>query len=229
MEDTSTKEDFKIRLYRKGDEKQIVDLLRIVFPLWKPKSLDHWMWKYLGPPIESDIVVAEKNSKIIGIGHRINFECKIGERTQVCTYGDDWGVDPEYRRRGINTRISELLDKQRMNKNIAIMYTQMVNPIVMRFSLKRGRLAFPHDITRLIRVKDVGTHLKHRPRKNNALVRLGLPILKVINKLASYTIPINKPEHEVKISDVIKFDETVDELWDKVRSDYLFTLEKNKE
>jgi hypothetical protein len=229
MEEASAVEEYNIRLYSEGDENQIVDLLRIVFPLWKPKSLDHWIWKYISPPIESDIVVAEKDSKIVGIGHRINFACKIGERKQVCTYGDDWGVDPEYRRRGINTRIAGLLDKQRMNKNIAIMYTQMVNPIVVRFSLKRGRLAFPHDITRVIKIKDVNTHLKHRPRKNNVLIRLGLPILKMINKIAGYTIPINKSEIEVKISDVNEVDEAFNDFWDKVRSDYLFTLEKNKE
>jgi N-acetylglutamate synthase-like GNAT family acetyltransferase len=136
-------EEPTIRLYRNGDEKQIFNLLKTVFPAWKTKTLDHWMWKYISPPIESDIIVAEKDSKIIGIGHRINVSCKIGERTEVCTYGDDWGVNPEHRRKGINTKILELLDKQRKNKNITTMYTQTRNPIVMKLSLKRGRLPFP--------------------------------------------------------------------------------------
>jgi hypothetical protein len=222
-------EESNTRLYRNGDEKQIIDLLRIIFPAWKAKSLEHWMWKYINTPLESDIVLAEKDSKIIGIAHYINFTCKIGERTQVCQYGDDWGVNPENRRGGIYRNIMTLIEKQRINKNITTMYTQTINPIVVKNLLKRGRLPFPHKITRLLKVKDINTHLKYRPRKNNNLVRLGLPILKVINKITSYTIPINKSKYEVKISDVTKFDKTVNEFWDKVRNDYFFTLEKNKE
>lgn len=224
MEDTHN-----IRLYREGDERGIFELLKKVFPLWKLKKLDHWMWKYVSSPLESDIAVAEMDSKIIGVGHRINFSFKIGDRTQVCTYGDDWGVDSEHRRKGINSSILELLDNQRLKKNITTMYTQTINPIVANLSLKRGRVNFPHRITRLIKVKNINTHLKNRPRKNDNLVRLGFSIFKIINKIISSTIPLNKSIKGIKINDIVKFDKNIDDFWDKIRSDYSFTLEKNKE
>ena len=50
---------YTIRLYNNGDEKNIIDLLRVIFPAWKAKNIDHWMWKYINSPLESDIVVAE--------------------------------------------------------------------------------------------------------------------------------------------------------------------------
>jgi hypothetical protein len=223
------KETYNIRLYRVGDERGIFELLKNVFPLWGLKSLEHWRWKYISSPLESDIAVAEMGSKIIGVGHRINFSFKIGDRTQVCTYGDDWGVDPEHRRKGINSGILELLDNQRLKKNITTMYTQTSNPIVANLSLKRGRVNFPHKITRLIKVKNINTHLKHRSHKKNNLVRLGFPIFKFINKIMSYIIPLNESINGIKINEVIKFDNNINDFWDKMRRDYSFTLEKNKE
>jgi len=41
MEDVRAMEEPNLRLYRKGDEIKIFELLRIVFPAWKAKSLDH--------------------------------------------------------------------------------------------------------------------------------------------------------------------------------------------
>jgi hypothetical protein len=47
--------DFVVRPYQAGDEKEIVELLRMVFDGWPHfdlncSSVDHWKWKHLDKP-----------------------------------------------------------------------------------------------------------------------------------------------------------------------------------
>ena len=69
-------------LYEPGDEKQLVELLDLVFGGWPDRDLacskvDFWRWKYLDNPNGSLVTLAEESGEIHGSVHtmikKINF------------------------------------------------------------------------------------------------------------------------------------------------------------
>jgi len=102
-------EDIKIRLYKKGDEDQIVQLLKEVFIEWpmfdvECSPIDHWKWKYIDNPANKDIlphVVAEYNGEIIGVTQGMLYYVKVGDGTYFCSKGADVAVSQNFRGMGI--------------------------------------------------------------------------------------------------------------------------------
>ena len=71
--------DFEVRLYRPGDEKQIVPLLSLSFEGWN--SLDFWRWKYQDNPTKMNLIsVVLSGDRIIGVSGSIFKRIKIGNK-----------------------------------------------------------------------------------------------------------------------------------------------------
>ena len=93
---TELKDDFIVRTYQHGDEKEIVELLNMVFKGW-PKldlsctTLEYWKWKYLHNPIRKNfITVAVSEDKIIGCLHVIPLKIKLGDTGFLCSTAADF-------------------------------------------------------------------------------------------------------------------------------------------
>ena len=80
------KKEYEVRLYRPGDEEEIVELLQLVFDEWpdldlKCSPLEHWRWKFEDNPLKmNSIAVGESNNRIIGFLHGIYRRIKIGKK-----------------------------------------------------------------------------------------------------------------------------------------------------
>ena len=93
--------------YKPGDEKGIIDLLTMAFPFWeKLKSpLDYWKWKYVDPSMGSYIRVAKTEDKVVGVGHAVLLNVKIGGDILIGYMSGDVATHPDFRGRGYTQKL----------------------------------------------------------------------------------------------------------------------------
>jgi len=89
---------------------------------------------------------------------------KILDKIILCMTGADLAVNPNCRGIGVSTRIRDLLRTQYPELGIKHAYFVTGNPILVK-SYKKNRPVFPHEVTNLVRIKDVGMHLRAVPVK----------------------------------------------------------------
>jgi hypothetical protein len=80
----------------------------------------------------------------------------------------------------------------------------------------------------MVRIRDVGLHLKNRPMKNARIIRFGYSTLKILNRIRNAPMPSLKPKNDFTITEIKSFDERIDVFWDKIKDGYNFILEKNR-
>jgi predicted N-acetyltransferase YhbS len=143
------KTDYSIREYRTGDEKEIVDLLRLVFKEWATReesAIDHWRWMYLDNPFGYHCTyVAKQDGKIVAVGHDLYLNVKHGEEDIKTVYGTDVAVHPDHRRKGLYSKLRQARHTIRMKKS-EFQYTYTTNPILIerrRRYPKKGATILP--------------------------------------------------------------------------------------
>jgi GNAT superfamily N-acetyltransferase len=220
-----------IRFYRPGDEKEIVDLLKHVFPRWNEldNALDDWMWRYHDYPIKSLVSVAEYNGHIVGANHNFNLNLKIGKNTELTTISGNSAVHPDHQGKGLYTKLSELTIKMREGKvNFNIWHSH--NPIILKWAKQQGIPIFPHKISYMVRIKDVDSYLESKKRKDNLIKKIGYNTFNVLNKVKNLSEPYDlKNLDKVMIKDVRDFDESINIFWNTVKEHYNFIYERNSQ
>ena len=223
------KYDFIPRVYREGDEEDIVELLDLVFDGW-PKfdlectALDHWRWKYLDNPFKRNFVgVVELEGKIIGVSHGFYQKYKFGEMVYNVRNAGDLAVHPDYRRMGVMTVNSEYR-KTSPEKNFpefVISFTE--NPVIINRNIKRERPRFPGYIRRYSIIRDFNKFKINFANNNHTIKKIGFNILKYINKNTSKQYP-NSGNYVFNKID--RFDERIDDLWGSAKDYYDYILER---
>ena len=56
-------------------------------------------------------------------------------------------------------------EKFREGSGIRFQYTTTLNPFILKVKHVKERVVFPKEISYMIRIRDVGLHLKNRPVK----------------------------------------------------------------
>lgn len=125
-----------IRVYRKGDEKSYIALMRDVFPKYKC-DLRRWRWEFVNAPLSSIQMFAEINGKIVGHMGLICLPIKIGNRIIKGSQAVDLAVHPSYRGRGIFLMIGQKLMEEAAKRNISLSYG-IPNEPAYRGHLKYG-------------------------------------------------------------------------------------------
>ena len=217
-----------IRPYRAGDETQIVPLLELVFKGWPPfdlpcSPLDHWKWKYQSQPtFFNEIGVALDNDKIVGCNHAIYFKMFFGDREYQGRQGCDLAVHPDYRRKGIYTKINVLREELRSRNKAQIGYFSSSNPIVIK---RRKRSRFPHKLSTLTRIKDIDLHFKHKPSNAMFLKKIGYLASKALNKIREQK---TVSQSEITTKTINKFEAEVDEFFHIVKNKYFWITKKDQ-
>jgi hypothetical protein len=216
-----------IRAYENGDEKDIVESLKIAFPNWGGNSpLDYWKWKFLDNPTRSIIVVAESNGRVVGALHGVLLNVKMANSTVLSVYGCDAAVHPDFRGMGVHSKLLDLSSKIQHEKKVKFAYLQSRNPIVVKKFEELSRQQFPHYISYMVRIRDLDLHLKMRPVDNPGLVKYGFTVKKKINALKTLIIPTHSID-DFSIQTVDKFDNSLDSFWEKIKTGYDFISDKS--
>lgn len=220
---------FIIRLYRDGEEKSIVGLLKSAFSVWdiKENSLDYWRWKYLDTPMGTDIVVAESERGIIAVSHNILLNIKVGDAMMLSQFSCDVTTHNDYRGMGVFSGMVEYVEKLRSDKQVRLGYGISSNPVVIKEWGKRGRFSFPHLTSIMVRIKDVDLHLKMRPMENSEFIRAGFKALSSLHRIRRTLKGQARRENDLNLRSITRFHDDNDVFFSLVQKDYDFLPEKS--
>jgi GNAT superfamily N-acetyltransferase len=226
---SSKDSSYDVRFYESGDEEAIIELLKISFSEWRDAEspLDYWKWKYIENPFGSIIVVADWEGKIVGVVHRLNLNIKIEENT-LSDYGDDVTVHPDYRKKGIYKNMINYTEKLSKEKKIALNFGISISDYTVSMAEREGYVFFPFSISHMLQIRDIKTHFRMRPAKYNLVAIYGFSLFKLLNRIKN-SLRQTELQSEFKIVNISKFDERINEFWEKIKEDYHFIIEKKQE
>jgi len=129
---------------------------------------------------------------------------------------------------GLTKKMIDFSIEFRRKTGIKFTYFITNNPIIVKLNLK-SKLAslFPHSIANLVWIDDIDLQMKAMPIDNAWFMKIGFHAAKFINKLknaVSRTRPVSK---DLDVSEVHRFDDRINEFWEKISKYYNFIAERN--
>jgi GNAT superfamily N-acetyltransferase len=207
-ESSGPKQEWSLRVYREGDEEQILALRGIV--LSGPKDKQWWQWMYRdGPLSPAVIMLAEANQKIIGQTAFIFVPIKIKDQITQGGHGIDLMVHPDYRRQGIFIALHKAANEYTKNIYRSIAYGTPNDQSRPGFVNRLNAMEIC-EVPILLKVIDWGNLLKSRYK---------IPVF--IGKLLGYvwesiTSRASPPKNaEIEVEEVFSFDERINQFWEK--------------
>jgi hypothetical protein len=218
-----------VRLYKNNDEKEIIEILKRAFPDWEralsPQA--YWRWKYLESPLRSNIFVATINDKIVSVSHDVVIPIKIGDRIMNAFYADDTATHPDYRGRNLHSKITDYKEVVRQKEECKLSYSVSTNPIVIQSAIRRGNRIFPFKKSHMVKINDP-SKLKLNNDVSQILRENGIKMFNSTNKIKYLLMPKLKENFDFTITDGKMFDNKINNFWEKVKNNYNFILQKDK-
>jgi hypothetical protein len=111
----------EIRAYKKGDEKEIMELDARVLPsVWNRRTLENWYWKFTerNPAGHSFIWVAEHEGHIAGHFAAVPYRLKVFDEEVRASHTIGALVDKKFQNRGLLKFVGEKLMEEQVRNNI---------------------------------------------------------------------------------------------------------------
>jgi GNAT superfamily N-acetyltransferase len=216
------------RFFLPGDEKGIIDLLKISFPGWeelKKNALPLWRWRYLEPPIKPLIVVVTDGDKIAGVDHKNLLQLKIGDAIHLAAYSDNVAVHPDYRSRGIYKEMLNLSLNYRRDRCVTYSYYSTENPIITNTDQRYGFRKFPYYLSHLVKIIDSDRYLKEKKR-DDLVTKLGVKVLAGYTGITHPAYSQPKTIDDYSIVEVSSFDDRINNFWMEIKDNYGYIIEK---
>ena len=225
---SSDSQAFEIRPYQAGDEEGIVELLKLSHPHWvnQENALATWKWQFTEDPSRVMIAVGLSVGKIICVMLTFKVNIKLADSSIVAAYGGDVATHPDYRKLGVYSKVTQLMDKMRSEKGIQFVYASSSHPAVIREWIKRNRVPLPFSVDIMVRIKDIKLHLERKPMNNASIIQATYSTLKILNQTKTTLTSKPKQIGDLTIDEVVRFDARIDAFWDKVKEEYDFILER---
>lgn len=214
-------EEYIIRKYKDGDEKEINDLFNEIFH--ETRSLKEWSWKFQNGPLGHVNIsfVAESKGKIVGQYANLPLRFKYKEKILRVAFPVDNFVRPEFRG-GMKGILKEMFEYQNQ--------FAPENKIVSGFGFPNKEAYIIGK--RILKYRDVGKIQVLFRRCNwflavkNKFPWFPPPILKLIQSFSSmgFKLLIWMKDREnlkgIEIRAIDSFDERFDLFWDKAKEQY---------
>jgi len=230
--------NIEIRLYEKGEEHEIVELLETVFNGWPRFDLicapvEHWRWKYQDNPTSlCATTVALADDEIIAHSGIVVYRLKVGDRILLLEQGFDLAVKEPYRGQGVTSGIFDFRKHIKEVMKLDLGFWVTANPIIIKMNIKRGSNQFPHPIINYMHIKDINLHLKRKKISNKLLKRFGIQAIRTASRLSKQKMPPKKDDENgsiFKINKIKKFDERINTSWEIVRGHFDFIIERKQD
>lgn len=223
-----------IRLYEPDDEIKIVNLLRQVFDEWPRFNIpcdpiEHWIWKFLDNPIAKSIItIGLSGDEAVCCLLNIPRNFKIGDR--VLKVGDalDAAVHPDYRRKGLYSKMIAVHNEMRLQDDTFIVCSLGSHLALIRSYRRRGSPELPSPPRILIRIKDVNLHLKEKNVSQRWLKKTAYETFSFIRRLFEGDRK-NIHFNNFRVEKVDCFDSKYRVFWHEIRDHYEFILERSPE
>ena len=190
---------WSLRLYRPGDEDQIIGLFHRVFG--KERSLAHWRWKFKDNPEGTQICLAVNDAgKIIAQYAGIPVRVTVDGTPFIFSQSVDSMVDRDYRRGlkkpGIFGRLfMKFAEEYGGDDGVTILWG-FTTPEALRFGQRLLGYVALHQVVKLVRPVEGPPHLSPWQQLTELCRRVRFPIRQVN-----------------------RFDAQVDRLWERCRTD----------
>jgi GNAT superfamily N-acetyltransferase len=228
--------NYNIRSYKPGEDKKLVELLDAVFHGWPHfdltcSPLDHWVWKYRDNPGGAGWAsVAEIDGDFIGCFHLYDNRIKVGPRVFLGMQSADTGVLSEYQGQGIYTKLYSMMDTLYDTSGVGLHYGVSTNPAVHKTVKKLSPNKYEYPLSVLVRINDINSYIKSYKFSKKVWIWSGFYASKLLNYFNNFfRAPSHKSDGELKTGEIEKFDERIDEFWDKIKNDYDFITVVNRE
>jgi len=218
--------------YSPGEEKELINLLQLGYEGWPPFDLEttpinHWLWRYRENLTNQTIIsVSKDGDKLIGCLHTIPRKMKVGSSVCVCCCGPDLVVLPGYREMGVAKKLDVFIDELRKKNGMEFAYFETALPFYLR-SLKNKQSLYVR-MSHFVRIKDISLHLSRVSYKRNCIIYIAFNFLNIFSRVKSLFQSSYSLDGNIKISDINRFDDRVNKLWDAVSDSYDLTTERTE-
>ena len=131
----SAEERYDVRPYRPDDRDGFLSLYERVWG--RTKSAGWFEWRFEENPYARDVemVVAERDGDLVGAEPLLPLPLRVGDRDLFAYQPVDWIVDPDHRRRGLFTRMTErLIDRYSARADLLFNFpSEMLLPGLRKF------------------------------------------------------------------------------------------------
>lgn len=200
------KQQWCVRQYQQGDEKQILELRGITSG--SSPSSQYWKWQFMDSPAGiARIWLAEADQKIVGQYAILPLRMKLKNEIIMGSLSLDTMTHPNYRHQGIFTTLANRTYEDASTNDIRITYGIPNNQSYPGF-IKNLQWFNICTVPRLVKVIDWGKLLKRRfkiPASVGSLLGYAFEIG------IKRTLPSQKAHIETK--QISSFDHCIDEFW----------------
>lgn len=116
--------EIELRLAGEGDLPAVVSFLQLCLGAGSvPRSVEFWRWKHeLGPFGPSPVLLAESRGEIVGLRAFLRWRLRSGERDVEAVRAVDTATHPDWRGRGIFTRLTRELAALEAERGTAFVF-----------------------------------------------------------------------------------------------------------
>jgi GNAT superfamily N-acetyltransferase len=226
--------DIEVRCSVEGEEKDIVELLNIIFPNWPTVDVDspleYWFWKFRDNPVSSkNFNVALSRGNMIGLFGMFPSILKILDKLLLSNTGVDVGIHPDYRGRGIYNHLRNHVNEMRMMEGYGFSFGIESNPILIQSHERRGdQEKTPFTAREDFKIFDIGVHYQHKKTNYKWLKIIGFKLLNSIFALKNrFHGELKHPE--ISISEIKIFDSRINGFWSTIKEEYDFIFKKTED
>jgi GNAT superfamily N-acetyltransferase len=214
MPGNDVKDRVTMRLYREGDETQLVELHNKVFRVGR--TMEQWRWQYLQNPSGFAMsVVAEIDGRIVGQYAAVLHRFRFFDREIISYHIVDVMVDPELRRLGISSRTANFaFDFFGPGVTIGHGFPTLLHYTFGIRKLGYEKICFFPKYCRPLTTTSLFKNLV----RNRRLVRLTAPFGYIPYALCTIGSKSFRRPRNLDIVPVERFDERADRFWKRAAS-----------
>ncbi|MGB9833529.1 MAG: GNAT family N-acetyltransferase [bacterium] len=217
--------EIEFGFYKSGEEEQILDLFRTVFPKI-PRTLEEWKWEYEWSPFSPPIIaLARHQGKVIGQEALFYVPMKCGERRFLGAQSVDTMTDSQFRGRGIFGRLARLTLEEGKRRSTPLFYGF---PNRNSYQAYVGKLGWV-DITRVhryIKVLNLPSALRARLKSPTLCSLLGwiaYPLVQI------YFFGKGRRSQNFSLVQVERFDTSYDKFWETIRNRFPLMVDRTSQ
>jgi hypothetical protein len=210
---------WRVRDYQDGDETDIVNLVNIE---GKPRyDLRQWLWWFKNNPYGFLTCVSEHDGKIVGHMGLSLLDIKVGDQIIRASQASALIVHPDFRHQGMFLAIGKALMKKASEEGVLFTYGFPNEPAY------RGHLKYGWFDVSMIPV--LATYFN--TYETTTMRTLG-PLAKTVSSFVDYFFSKKRsrkflPIENLRISQISRFDESINEFWNRVSKDYGVIVVRN--
>jgi GNAT superfamily N-acetyltransferase len=226
-----TEQKWSVRVYTDGDEEGILDLWKAVYPERKYERqqwMTWWQWMYRDNPNGLGVILlADHDGRIVAHTAEIPMMMKVGSEKVLAGIGLHAMTHPDYRRQGTYAALAKArrLESEKRGMHVEYAFHNKFSYPYPGLPTKVGMFDGA-TLQKVFRPLDWRAAIRTQTR-NKLLLTIGPAAGALLSMVFFRPRKTTLPEG-ISIAQVPQFDERIDELWNRVSSQYHVAVFRNR-